>query len=95
MRTENTRLKATSTTRHQNPEGRPEIIWLRALLHIRRIPCCFHREGADESIRDFSGGGAIFAFFELHRSKVQVGNSLKGNKISTLIDNSALQSLWK
>lgn len=95
MRTENTRLKATSTTLHQNPEGRPEIIWLRALLRIRRIPCCFHREGAGESIRDFSAGGAIFAFFELHHSKVQVGNSLKGNKISTLIDNSALQSLWK
>lgn len=44
MRTENTRLKATSTILHQNPESRPEIIWLRALLHIGRIPRFFRQQ---------------------------------------------------
>lgn len=76
MRTENTPLKATSTILHQTLEGRPEIIWLRALLHIR-IPHRFHRKGADELIRDFLDIRAIFVFFELHCLKLQVENSLK------------------
>lgn len=60
MRTENTRVKETSTILHKNPEGRPEIIWLRALVHIRRIPRHFNRDGTDGLIGDFSGGSATF-----------------------------------
>lgn len=85
MRTENTRLKATSTILHQNPESRPEIIWLRALLHIRRIPRFFRQQ---------SNHHFLSSIAQKCRWETPERCCLSG-KISTLIDNSAPRWVWK